>query len=249
MKKRTTLPNKATTVLALPECWIREESYYNHLRDSVRDKSLPRIEKECEGLLKEMKIPYRVIKCMNGIEVCEYWNPECVQTMESTLPLYEQLNGVYQYTGRFYTSKVNSPLMIKKALEIAEKVEKEKNEFKRRSKLKEYSEEIRRLVKGKQAVGAYMLGLNSDIAEEISDEEIKVLPVRYANDGLSGYVAIFNLAEIEGRDDNEQNINMEVPAGVEGLFIGSCQWQVREWTQMHWAKKLHVKKIWIVGLQ
>ena len=244
--KRTTLPKKATTVLALPECWIHEENYYNHLKNSVRAKNLPRIEKEYEGLLKEMKIPYRVIKCMNGIEVCEYWNPECVQTTEVTLPLYEQLYGVYQYTGRFYTSKVNSQLMIKKAFEIEEKVVKQKNEFKKRVEVERYFKETRKLVKGKQAVGAYVSGLNADIAKEISDEEIKVLPVRYANNNISEYFAIFNLAEIEGREG--RNVRMEVPRGLEGLFIGRAQWQVREWTELYWAKKFHVEKIWVVGL-
>lgn len=247
MTKRTlrTLPEEVTTVLALPECWIKEDGEYRHLKNSVRDKKLPRIEIQYKELLEEMKIPYRIIK-IKAEEFCEYWSPSSLEEYESTGPLYENVEGKYKYAHRFYTGKIQSQITVKTAKETEEEVLMRKQEFKDKSEMKKYFKEVRELVHGKQAVGAEIPTMSIDMAERISDAEIKVLPVKYANGWKSDYFAIFNLAEIEGREG--RNIQMEVPEGKEGLFIGSGQWQVKEWAQMPWARRLHIGKIWIVGI-
>lgn len=125
-------------------------------------------------------------------------------------------------------------------------VKKEENNNRR----KEWYETLRKMVAGKQAVGKAIDGLDEEMAKLVSSnsKEIKVLPVK-ANSGRStGYFAIFNLAEIEGRERSDK-ITMEVPKGKEGLILGAGLWQVSEWVKFSWLRKLHVAKIWVEGVE
>lgn len=245
--RKNELPKKATTVLALPECWILEENgICSHLKNAVRDKRLPVIEAQYEDLLEEMGIPHRTIGCTVSDGLCEYWTPDCYEQAEVTLPLYECFEGEYTYAGRFYTDIVYSQKTLEKAEETATKVKKVKKEFYDKIRLEYCLEQVRELIEGKQAVGFFSYEMDCKIAEKISDEHIEVLPVRYANNDLSDYFAVFNLEEISKKEGPD--IQMEVPAGKEGLFIGSGKWQVRGWTETEWARQLGIRKIWVVGL-
>ncbi len=103
---------------------------------------------------------------------------------------------------------------------------------------------VRKVVAGKQAVGKYFADLTEEMAEMInsSNKEIKVVPVRNNSDRETGYYAIFNLCEIEGREWSD-SITMEVPDGKARLFCGANKWHLKEWTRTPWLRKLGVK--WI----
>ena len=103
---------------------------------------------------------------------------------------------------------------------------------------------VRKIVAGKQAVGKYFADLSEEIAEMISNssKEIKVVPVRDNADNKTGYYAIFNLCEIEGREWSD-DITMEVPAGKSKLFAGANKWHLKEWTRTSWLRRLGVRRI------
>lgn len=103
---------------------------------------------------------------------------------------------------------------------------------------------VRKVVAGKQAVGKYFADLSEEIAEMISNssKEIKVLPVRDNSDRKTGYYAIFNLCEIEGREWSDC-ITMEVPAEKSKLFAGANKWHLKEWTRTSWLRRLGVRRI------
>lgn len=115
---------------------------------------------------------------------------------------------------------------------------------------KEWYETLRKMVAGKHAVSKAIDGLDEEMAKLVSSnsEEIKVLPVKANSGRNTGYFAIFNLAEIEGREYSDK-ITMEVPKGKERLILGAGLWQVSEWVKFSWLRKLHVARIWVKGVE
>lgn len=103
---------------------------------------------------------------------------------------------------------------------------------------------VQKVVGGKQAVGAYFVDLTEEMAELVStnSDEIKVVPVRDNSDRKTGYYAIFNLCEIEGREWSDY-ITMEVPAEKIRLFAGAGKWHLKEWTKASWLRGLGVRRI------
>lgn len=108
----------------------------------------------------------------------------------------------------------------------------------------EWYNKVRKEVAGKQAVGRYIADLTEEMAAMVSrnSKEIKVVPVRDNADRKTGYYAIFNLCEIEGREWSE-SITMEVPEGKSKLFAGAGKWHLREWTGTSWLRRLGVRRI------
>lgn len=108
----------------------------------------------------------------------------------------------------------------------------------------EWYNKVRKAVAGKQAVGKYIADLSEEMAEMVSNnsKEIKVVPVRDNADRKTGYYAIFNLCEIEGREWSD-SITMEVPDGKSRLFAGAGKWHLKEWTRTSWLCRLGVRRI------
>ena len=109
---------------------------------------------------------------------------------------------------------------------------------------KQWYDTVRKVVAGKQAVGAHFADLTEEMAELVSSnsEEIKVVPVRDNSDRKTGYYAIFNLCEIAGREWSDY-ITMEVPAEKIRLFAGAGKWHLKEWTRTSWLRRLGVRRI------
>ena len=108
----------------------------------------------------------------------------------------------------------------------------------------EWYNKVRKEVAGKQAVGRYIADLTEEMAAMVSrnSKEIKVVPVRDNADRKTGYYAIFNLCEIEGREWSE-SITMEVPEGKSKLFAGAGKWHLQEWIGTSWLRRLGVRRI------
>jgi len=238
MKKRNEIPQKATTVLALPECWIDEgNGIMNHLKDSVRSPKLPWIDRKFEYILVELGIPYQVVS-ENEVE---YWNPDHYEVTEKTFPVYERTAGAYLYTGIIYSDHVPSLHTISEAKKLSEKIEKKKQEI-LEIQLKDrfYHQAYREL--GEDVAIGYSSSINE---EECTFDYLRVFPVRIPSKKTDSYYkteyyAVFNTQKIQ---PNTLRITLQVPKGTEGLFIGSYHWQVNEW-----AKKLGVHEIRVVGI-
>lgn len=123
--KTKKIPDEATTVLLLPECWIIENGEYIHLKDSVREKRLPRLGKSYENILRDMDIPYRVIEMEDESELLEYYSKNCYDERDLTLPLYEKLGEKYRYVGE-HTALTPTLKMIGEAYLLWDKIEKTK---------------------------------------------------------------------------------------------------------------------------
>ena len=108
-------------------------------------------------------------------------------------------------------------------------------------------ETVKKAVAFKQAVVVPLEGLDEEMARLLNTKDIKVLPVKTNSDRFTGYFAIFNEAEIDGREDFDQ-ITMEVPKGMERLVLGFSLWQVREWVNTSWLRRRHVSRIWVKGV-
>ncbi len=108
-------------------------------------------------------------------------------------------------------------------------------------------ETVKKAVAFKQAVVVPLEGLDEEMARLLNTKDIKVLPVKTNSDHFTGYFAIFNGAEIDGREDFDQ-ITMEVPKGMERLVLGFSLWQVREWVNTSWLRRRHVSRIWVKGV-
>ena len=134
-------------------------------------------------------------------------------------------------------------MKIPETVKVAVHKQEEKN------KSNEWYGRIRKMVAGEQAVGQFIEGLDERMAQLVSEnsKEIKVLPVKDNADKWTGYFAIFNLAEIEGREYSN-NITMKVPADKVKLFIGANRWHLIEWVRNSWLRRLHVSKIWVEGV-
>lgn len=133
--------------------------------------------------------------------------------------------------------------MIKIPEEVKKAVEREEYETQKQA----WYEMAKNAVKYKKAVGTVIPGLDSDTAKQISTDDIKVLPVKNNKGENTGYFAIFNIAEIDGREYSDQ-IKIEVPKGQEGLFNGAGRWQVKDWSKASWLRRLHVLRIWVEGV-
>lgn len=96
-------------------------------------------------------------------------------------------------------------------------------------KMKELEAAMTKAVACKQAVATYVEGLDHDTARVISrnSETIKIWTVLNAKGEPSGYFVIFNIAEIEGRE-NLGSIQIDVPEGKGGLVAGPGRCNIKD---------------------
>lgn len=105
---------------------------------------------------------------------------------------------------------------------------------------------VKKAVAYKQAVVVPLEGLDEEMASQLNTKDIKVIPVKNNRDQHTGYFAIFNGSEIDGRENFDQ-ITMEVPAGTERLVYGAAKWQIKEWVRTSWLRRRHISWINVVA--
>lgn len=154
---------------------------------------------------------------------------------------YNVNNNWYKYT------KKMEEITMRTNINIPEDVRLAVAETEMKKQRDQWYDTVRKVVAGKQAVGKYFADLSVEMAEMVSDssEEIKVVPVKDNSDRETGYYAIFNLCEIEGREWSD-SITMEVPEGKIGLFCGAAKWHLKDWTRTSWLRKFGVRRINLV---
>lgn len=121
--------NATTDLKKLSGCWIFKEGEYFMANARITGYELPILERKYEHILKNMKIPYRIIKKKDK-EVCEYWSPEYYEERKFTGMLYAYQFCEYKYVAPSYTGTIVSI----KTVEMARKVEKEILKEKRKSR-------------------------------------------------------------------------------------------------------------------
>ena len=108
-------------------------------------------------------------------------------------------------------------------------------------------ETVKKAVAFKQAVVVPLEGLDEETAKKLNTPDIKIIPVKTNSDHFTGHFAIFNGAEIDGRERLDQ-IEMEVPKELVKVVLGANKWQVREWVNTSWLHRRHVSWINVKGV-
>lgn len=238
-------PYEVNSRAYLPECWIYKAGRYT-LKPSEEHyvRRLPRLSREGETILKELHIPYRIVSEGDyGYEECEYWSPEIYEEEKLTLPVYCKLPyGVYRNVQKKYTGGIPTAYTVRKAQELAKKVESIMHERELRRIDEETCRYLKEALRGRQAIGIFTWRCEKEKDFIFDGNHIKVIPVyvisRNGSKIMTDYLAVFDVNAIE----LDSIVTMEVPKGQVGLFIGKNHWQENEW-----CKRFGLKKIDVVG--
>lgn len=93
-----------------------------------------------------------------------------------------------------------------------------------------------------QSVVYKLEGLNESLVKMVNrnNAEVKLWVLTDRHNQATDYVAIFNISEINGREDLN-SITMYVPNGTEKLVYGPGKTQLKELLNTPWLKKRHIK--------
>lgn len=238
------VPYSVSTRAQLPECWLHRNRQFEYVGGVFRNRTLPAIYISNEEELKELNIPYRVIKDWFGIDVCEFWDPEVYREEEVTLPLYIELpSGDYRYANKNHTEVVPDEETVAAANRFKGRVLSAIEELRRKKKEEALYNSIKETLGEKEACGYYSGAQRIPENFFSNNEHFKLIPVmmpKYVGAAKrTGWYAVFNVNQIE----LNSVIKLEVQKGKEGLFIGTNAWQVKEW-----CEQLGVKRINVVGV-
>lgn len=109
-------------------------------------------------------------------------------------------------------------------------------------KAQEICEKAKVAVLCKQSVVEKLEGLNESLVKMVNrnNAEVKLWVLTDRHNQPTDYVAIFNISEINGREDLN-SITMYVPNGTEKLVYGPGKTQLKELLNTPWLKKRHIK--------
>ena len=233
-------------VSELPECWLHRDGQIIYVAGNWRCKTLPTIGISDEDVLKELNIPYRVIKDEYGNDICEYWDPECYKEVMLTLPLYIKLpSGGYRYANKNHTGVVLDEETVNAARRLYDMIQEDI--------CKRIEEEIlygrlKDELDGRKAVGCRGYGgIGNEKDLVLNDDHFKMIRVLIPRETwwsgkyteATDYYVVFDVNKIELGSE----VTVSVPKGKEGLFVGRNGWQVKEW-----SKKLGLSRVNIVGV-
>lgn len=230
------LPREVFSPVSLENVWIFENKHYRYYGEKHLPFSLPTISLEYEAALKENGTPYRI----KG-DCCEYWSPEHFEEEKVIAPLYARIGNVYRYT-KSYTGIVPTEETIKSAEQTKEVVDYTIK------KMKLYQTVKSILPEGEFAKAFYAyekdgLELSEATNLDFNGESFLILPIKrlaplhnnvWYIDGenapmafmktYTGWNIIIDVNLIKGKS----YLELKVPNGKLGLFIGKGGWQVRE---------------------
>lgn len=240
------LPMEVFSPFSLENVWIFENKHYRYYGENHLSYSLPTVSLEYEAALKENGTPYRI----KG-DCCEYWSPEHFEEEKVIAPLYAKIGNVYRYT-KSYTGVVPSEQSIKTARQTKEVVDYAIKQMELYQKIKSILPEGE-YAKAFNEHGDNSLELSQTAQLSFNGESFLILPIghlvpHYNNvwwiDGedaemefslrLTGWNLIIDMNLIKPKS----YLEIKVPKGKAGLFIGKGGWQVREI-----SKKLNYRKI------
>lgn len=257
-------PMETTSLVQISPCWIFENRNYRYVENGRKSSlTLPTIEKEYLPVLDKMNVPYREVDGKY-----EYWKKGCFEEKEVSLPLYRIVNGKYKFTKR-YTGTVVTSETMEAAQSICKDVEKAISVFKLEREKEETIQYLKKLLAEEDAVGVdyktdpILKHKHYDVLDFITAKDhIRIFPVKalmneermcrwrnYCWDLLmdedeidytldTQYIAIFDMNRIQKKD----NIQIKVPAGKKGLYIGRQAWQLKKWSRSIGVMKINVEE-------
>lgn len=237
-----TIPMIIESLSSLPECWLYQNNFYSHV---TTDSSahLPHLPNRYEPLLKELEISYRLAE----YDSLEYWDASNYEENDLTLPLYiPYKDGTYHFV-KNYTGKIPTANSFIAAKKLKQQVQIAVTDFEEEELNKKEILRLRPLLKGRMAVGILNSHLYFEADYVTKEHHLKILRVQRVELDRFNRISTYGTNHCVLFDVNKIELNSEidlyVPKGKEGLFIGKNGWQVKEWCQ-----KLGLKKINVVGI-
>ncbi len=238
---------KFTSLSNLPaKCWIFENRTYR-LKNTVANMSsrLPYVDLKYEGILKSYKIPYRKVLTdtismgkNTSTTVCEYWNPECFNEEEITLPLFAKVSDGFIYCERLHTEKCPTNASIEAAMKTKEFVEEEINKYEEILRQVYHYQFAKNKLDGKVATVCISTNTPYNYLYDINMNHDNFKIIRVPNYfGYSDWVAIFDMNQVP----KNGYLTLDVPKHIAGRVIGRSASNIKEW-----AKEIGVKKIQVV---
>lgn len=230
------LPMEVFSPVSLEECWIFENRHYRYYSKRHLHYSLPTVSLEYEATLKENGTPYRIKD-----DCCEYWNPEHFEEKSVTAPLYVKFNDVYRYT-KSYTGTVPTTESIEAANQTKEVVDYTIKHMKLYQKIKSILPEGE-YAKAFDSYAEDDLELSETTELTFNGESFLILPIKrfvplhnnvWYLDGKNapmGFIKTYigwNIIIDMNTIKRFSTLEITVPKGKKGLFIGESGWQVKE---------------------
>lgn len=259
------IPMEVRTLGQVSPCWLYENRVYRYMVDGFeRESLLPTVDKECLPVLQEMGIPYRAVG-----EKYEYWKEGNFKETEMRLPLYRREGRQTYKFVKNYTSTVVTDETIKAAFALCTDVEKQIEAFKLEKKKKETIQYLKKLLAGNVAVGVDLI-LDPVLTKKehcklldfiTANDHIRIFPVMalmnparmdmwrsYCWDLMmdedeidytvdTNYIAIFDMTKI-----HKDEIEIKVPIGKKGLYIGRQAWQLKKWSRSIGVRRINVSE-------
>lgn len=250
-------------LVAFPQYWLFIDGKYIYCEGSIHNPALlPIIDIEYESILKEHGILYRRI----SNTLLEFWDEKCYEEVDITLPTFIPWEDGYRQVKCHTESIITEETQEKAATLNYEVVLPAVSEMQRKKKAEEFKlfqkqkQEYEASQRKKLAnILANAMGDDSTVVFEdgslsyndfIPSEgiclnadgiDIKVFNVCllsniWCNEFYTPYIIAFDM----GKLPSSGYLELQVPKGEAGMFIGREGWQVKKW-----AKSLGLKYIYV----
>lgn len=224
---------------------------------------MPTVDEEYLPVLQEMGIPYRAAG-----EKYEYWKEGNFEEAERRLPLYKREGRETYKFVKNYTATVVTEETTKAALSLCEDVNKKIEIFKFEKEKEETIKYLKKLLSGNVAVGVdykldpVLTSKHYRLLDLITaNDHIRIFPVMalmsparaarwrsYCWDLMmdedeidytvdTDYIAIFDMKKIQ-----KDEIEIKVPEGKKGLYIGRQAWQLKKWSRSIGTVRINVSE-------
>lgn len=231
----------------IPAYWLFENGKYTYCeRYNLKAATLPTIGIEYESILKEHGILYLQI---SDTEL-ELWDENCYEEVDVTLPTFIRWEGGYRrvkdHTGAVITKETQDASIALNAnvvLPAIEELMRQKEMEKRELALKQFKENLVNMLldaMGKSNVAVIETFCSFyDIGDEIvwsqNGRNLKIYRVSTKLKYFPYWIA-FDMDKMP----SSGYLELQVPKGEAGMFIGREGWQVKMW-----AKALGLKYIYV----
>ncbi len=257
------IPMEVRSLGLISPCWLYENRVYRYMVDGhERASLLPTVDEECLPVLQEMGIPYRAVG-----DKYEYWKEGDFEEREIRLPLYRREKETYKFV-KNHTGTVVTDETTKAAFSLCEEVDKQIEIFKFEREKEKTIQYLKKLLAGNTAVGVdykldpILTSKHYRLLDLITDNDhIRIFPVMalmkpahmarwrsYCWDLMmdedeidytvdTDYIAIFDMTKI-----HKDEIEIKVPIGKKGLYIGRQAWQLKKWSRSIGVRRINVSE-------
>ncbi|MCI8272574.1 MAG: hypothetical protein HFJ55_00635 [Clostridia bacterium] len=250
---------------SIPMCWLYKDGKYIFMKEGQIGNNLPTAEIKDKQLLEEMSIPY----CQISDKLLEYWSPKFYEKEEVTLPVYISYQGEYRlvknHTGSVITKETQYEAYAIKRIFLDALKKKKKQCEREKMRMEKLISKLVSTLDGQPAIG--ICRYTKTKRELIyGGGTLRLVPVYtiVPSKKLNSLESVYEECQVELPEITWKQLLIEtnytlvvdmnklprngildinVPAGKEGLFVGRDGWQVKEWCTEFGLRQIHIKTI------